>query len=556
MPRLPNPGTDNEQWGTILNEFLQVSHNPDGTSANIRESMAAMRALDGGLAAKLGTVYLKGYYSAGDGGEGMFCWDSQSTAADNGGTVIALGAGGNGRWIRQSASVISVKYFGAKGDGVGDDRQALQSAFNVAAATSTPLYLPPGTYNVSAGISVTLSNSSGPLSSGGRRLSISSAGVANTAIRYTGTAAITVLTVMVTGGESSLTIDGLRIMTTDANHGLRNSTGLHIGGGLANFHLSNLAVSFFNLGVNLLDAGEGMITNLLSEYNHVGLYAAPDAAGIAPNAIHFNSCHFNSNSLYGVHIQNGHTNTFTGCSFLSNGPDGLGTSSNARAILINYAGYNGGTGIIANGNYFESNTSIDVEVVCSAGGAHFFSGNTFNKVSTVRHAQAHLRFTALNLVANDGKPNYVTMASNSMWSSPTYTSASPTRPTVVFGDENYYNGWVVTDTNHYQNPAEKPVYPPTINWQTGSTYTFVAADLNKTVIFSAACTVTVPDSIFPGGSRVHWKQKGSGQITFVPGTWLNLSSFNGYQKSAGQHATGTIIFESAGEATLEGKLIS
>ena len=31
MARLPEPGGDDGQWGEILNEYLQVSHNTDGT---------------------------------------------------------------------------------------------------------------------------------------------------------------------------------------------------------------------------------------------------------------------------------------------------------------------------------------------------------------------------------------------------------------------------------------------------------------------------------------------------------------------------------------------
>ncbi len=31
MPRLPIPGQDSGQWGNLLNEYLGVSHNPDGT---------------------------------------------------------------------------------------------------------------------------------------------------------------------------------------------------------------------------------------------------------------------------------------------------------------------------------------------------------------------------------------------------------------------------------------------------------------------------------------------------------------------------------------------
>src|SRR6476620_11313769 len=31
MARLPKPGGDNNTWGTVLNEFLGVEHNGDGT---------------------------------------------------------------------------------------------------------------------------------------------------------------------------------------------------------------------------------------------------------------------------------------------------------------------------------------------------------------------------------------------------------------------------------------------------------------------------------------------------------------------------------------------
>ena len=34
MPRLPKPGSDHNQWGGILNDFLGVSHNDDGTLKN------------------------------------------------------------------------------------------------------------------------------------------------------------------------------------------------------------------------------------------------------------------------------------------------------------------------------------------------------------------------------------------------------------------------------------------------------------------------------------------------------------------------------------------
>lgn len=33
-PRLPQVGSDENTWGEVLNDFLEVSHNPDGTTKN------------------------------------------------------------------------------------------------------------------------------------------------------------------------------------------------------------------------------------------------------------------------------------------------------------------------------------------------------------------------------------------------------------------------------------------------------------------------------------------------------------------------------------------
>lgn len=41
-PRLPTPGADAGNWGSILNEFLEISHNSDGTIKNGVVSKAAI----------------------------------------------------------------------------------------------------------------------------------------------------------------------------------------------------------------------------------------------------------------------------------------------------------------------------------------------------------------------------------------------------------------------------------------------------------------------------------------------------------------------------------
>jgi hypothetical protein len=48
--RLPKPGSDAGDWGTILNAFLEVAHNADGTlqsdtiqhAGGVRQSMASL----------------------------------------------------------------------------------------------------------------------------------------------------------------------------------------------------------------------------------------------------------------------------------------------------------------------------------------------------------------------------------------------------------------------------------------------------------------------------------------------------------------------------------
>lgn len=55
MARLPNPGSDNNAWGNILNEYLSVEHNPDGTLKDVTRSADSRLPTSSEKAALAGT---------------------------------------------------------------------------------------------------------------------------------------------------------------------------------------------------------------------------------------------------------------------------------------------------------------------------------------------------------------------------------------------------------------------------------------------------------------------------------------------------------------------
>jgi hypothetical protein len=93
------------------------------------------------------------------------------------------------------------------------------------------------------------------------------------------------------------------------------------------------------------------------------------------------------------------------------------------------------------------------------------------------------------------------------------------------------------------------------NTQTGTTYTFVAADNGKIVTFNngSTITVTVPTEL-PVGFNCTGIQLGAGQVGFTAASGVTLNSYLSQYKILGQHGAATLISYTTNVYNLSGNL--
>lgn len=89
----------------------------------------------------------------------------------------------------------------------------------------------------------------------------------------------------------------------------------------------------------------------------------------------------------------------------------------------------------------------------------------------------------------------------------------------------------------------------------GTTYTPIASDAGKLLLFTnaSAVTVTVPPDVFAQGDIVYCRQAGGGKVTFQAGVDLTLNSSGDLLSTRTQHAQVALVFDDVDTACLVGE---
>ncbi|MBD2705623.1 right-handed parallel beta-helix repeat-containing protein, partial [Spirosoma sp. BT702] len=411
-------------------------------------------------------------------------------------TAPVAGAPAGLLYRRQFDGLVNVKWFNVYGDGVHDDYAGIQNCFTYCAIKNLTPFFPDGTYNISQGLFMTLSNASGTMVNGGRRSAgIKGAGLNSVAIRYTGATAATLITVTGTG-DDAVQLEGFRLLCSNPN--LMNSTGLGLHR-VANYNVTKVGVSTMYLGVDFTDAGEGTFSECVISYNKIGGYANVGVHGVAPNGNLFHKCAINSNQYGGIRIVNGCNNVFSNCQLLGNGTVS-GPDSLMRAIYLEYIGINGGNAASIENNYIEGNQGgACIEIKFGNGGAANIEKNTFNRLGTQFNTN-DIKFSVFNgLSAGDTQKVHIKLNNNTYNGYNNYTpSASNKRVVYTYGTGNY-DGYIVEDSDNYSQRViapgsvitnclvERPAYPlanvefPFVSTDTYTSFTTTVASLSTTV---------------------------------------------------------------------------
>jgi hypothetical protein len=256
-------------------------------------------------------------------------------------TFIQAGTGAVARTAQaKMRDVVSVKDFGAVGDGVADDTVAIQAALNAAVGVGLTILVPHGTYKITSTLQWPID----------WPVALVGDGVESTLINYTGSSsAISMYDAGASTKYIKSSIENLRL----SGNGSTSTNGINIRQAYM-IGLRNLRINNFEVGIRIeqtWDVVLGLVTADGNSQNGLELHTEANAIGCY-------QCEFFNNNR-GVYAAGCRSVLFSNCTFETNTQYGAYVTANnvdSQAESITF-----------HGCYIEGNTTNEIRVILDSG---------------------------------------------------------------------------------------------------------------------------------------------------------------------------------------------
>lgn len=390
MARLPAPGSDNNIWGDVLNTFLEVSHNTDGTL----QKSAMQQA--GGITSVNGK------------------------SPTNGSVTL----GGITDWVNV------VLEHNADPSGAADSTTAFQNAIAALPSGGGNVYIPAGTYKINGTLS--FAQNQGMIGDGSTC----------TSITYTGSTILINVTVSgtFTGGQSAGRFEGFNISGYAAG---TNAIGMQIGD-LEGVQCRDIAIyGFGSTGLYFKNTlGWAEESNVQARIVQCGTAVVFDTGSFDYAKYDFTIV--TGNGQGGVTLQNGAQ--LQGCSLQMRGNFYGNTGSNTAAVIAVDPGNSSGTSYI-------KNTLFDVAVESAGSGVGHYtvllgssnSTSQFFGTGVLSFSNVTVNFQGVS------NPNYLPFGFSGVLNDTVLGEMSPGDGLVIHGGTQWTAGGGPTDSLYLGN---------------------------------------------------------------------------------------------------------